>query len=140
MDGFQGAVLGVKLLHLDAWNERRRRIAAAYDRAFAGLPGVTILPPRPRANPTYHVYPLFHAQRDAFRAALERHGVQTGVHYPRPVHLQPAYAHLDVGAGSLPCSEKAASTELSLPMFAELTDEQVNAVVLAVEKVARELG
>lgn len=140
LDGFQGAVLGVKLDHLNAWNARRRAIASRYLEAFAGLPGVRTLPKHAWCEPTWHIFPLFHARRDDFRARLEQHGVQTGVHYPKPVHLQPAYASLGLGLGSLPHAERAAATELSLPMFAELTDAQVDEVVRAVTVVARELA
>lgn len=138
-DGFQGAVLSVKLKHLDGWNARRGQIAARYVQRLAALPGVSMLTSQAWAEPIWHIFPVFHDKRDAFRAALEAKGVQTGVHYPRPVHLQPAYAHLGLKAGSLPHSEKAAATEFSLPMFAELHDNQVDEVIQAVSAVAREL-
>ncbi|MDB4946684.1 MAG: desV 1 [Labilithrix sp.] len=140
MDGFQGAVLGIKLAHLDRWNARRRVIAARYRSAFSDLPGVRLLGEHAWADPIWHIFPLFHARRDDFRAALEQRGVQTGVHYPTPVHLQPAYAHLGVPAGTLPESERAAREELSLPMFPELSDEQVEGVASAVREVARALA
>lgn len=140
MDGFQGAVLSIKLDHLDAWNARRRAIADKYLAAFEGLPKVRTLPKHAWSEPIWHIFPIFHDRRDAFRAALEKHGVQSGVHYPKPVHLQPAYAHLGVAAGSLPHAEKAAATEISLPMFPELTDAQADEVVSAVKAVAAELA
>lgn len=140
LDGFQGAVLSAKLPHLDGWNARRRQIAELYLDGMAGLPGVAMLPKHEWCEPIWHIFPLFHAKRDAFRAKLEEKGVQSGVHYPKPVHLQPAYAHLGLSAGALPQSEKAASWELSLPMFPELTDDQAKAVVDAVRAVAKELG
>ncbi len=140
MDGFQGAVLSIKLRHLDAWNARRRQIADKYLPTMRGLPGVRVLEGLPDTTPIWHIFPIFHDRRDEFRAALEKHGVQSGVHYPKPVHLQPAYAHLGVQAGSLPNAEKAAATEISLPMFPELTDEQADRVIEAVTKVANELA
>lgn len=139
LDGFQGAVLSIKLRHLDEWNGRRRAIGAKYLAAFEGLPGVRTLPSHPSSESIWHIFPLFHDKRDAFRADLEKRGVQTGVHYPKPVHLQPAYAHLGIAQGSLPESERAASTELSLPMFPELTDAQVDEVIAAVKATANEL-
>ena len=140
MDGFQGAVLSIKLANLDTWNARRREIAKKYLGAFAGLKGVRMLTEHAWAEPIWHIFPLFHDRRDEFRAGLEKHGVQSGVHYPTPVHLQPAYQHLGYAKGSLPQAERAAATELSLPMFPELTDAQADEVVKAVRAVATELG
>ena len=140
MDGFQGAVLSIKLDHLDRWNARRRAIADKYLAAFAKLPGLRVMPKHDWAEPIWHIFPAFHDRRDEFRAKLEAKGVQSGVHYPKPVHLQPAYAHLGVGAGSLPQAEKAAATEISLPMFPELTDAQADEVIAAVTAVAKELA
>lgn len=140
LDGFQGAVLGIKVDHLDAWNARRRAIAERYLPAFEGLPGVRTLPKHAWSEAIWHIFPIFHDERDAFRAALEKRGVQSGVHYPKPVHMQPAYAHLGVAQGSLPQAEKAAATEISLPMFPELTDAQADEVIAAVKAVAAELA
>ena len=140
MDGLQGAVLSIKLDLLDTWNERRRQIAEKYRAAFAGLPGLRLLPSHAWAEPIWHIFPVFHEKRDALRDALERHGVSTGVHYPTPVHLQPAYAHLGLARGALPQSERIASEEVSLPMFAELADGQVEEVIRAVEAACHELA
>jgi len=128
MDGVQGAVLGVKLRHLEAWTEARRRNAAEYRRQLAGTP-VTAPVERPGCRHVYHLYPVRLAQRDAWRAALGEAGVQTGVHYPIPVHLQPAYADLGYKTGDFPVSERVAGEVLSLPMFPELTAEQIGTVV-----------
>ena len=140
MDGFQGAVLAIKLTKLDAWNARRREIANRYLQEFEGLEGVRTMPKHGWSSPIWHIFPVFHDRREDFRAALEKRGVQSGVHYPIPVHLQPAYAHLGVAKGSLPHSERAAATEISLPMFPELTDAQATEVIAAVKAVANELG
>jgi len=140
LDGFQGAVLSIKLDHLDAWNARRRAIADKYLAAFDGLKGVRTLPRHPWSEPIWHIFPIFHDRRDDFRAALEKRGVQSGVHYPKPVHLQPAYAHLGVAQGSLPHAERAAATEISLPMYPELTDAMADEVIGAVRAVAQELA
>jgi dTDP-4-amino-4,6-dideoxygalactose transaminase len=140
MDGFQGAVLSIKLAHLDAWNARRRAIATRYLHAFEGLKGVRTLSTHVGCESSWHIFALFHERRDDFRAALEKRGVQSGIHYPTPIHLQPAYADLGVKKGALPHSERAAATQLSLPMFAELTDAQADEVIAAVKAVAHELG
>lgn len=140
LDGFQGAVLSIKLKHLDMWNDRRRLIAARYNEALTGLAGVRLLGQHAWADPSWHIYPLFHDKRDQFRSALERRGVQSGVHYPTPVHMQPAYAHLNLQPGRLPQSERAAASVLSLPMFPELGDDEVASVISAVTGAARELS
>lgn len=140
LDGFQGAVLSVKLQHLDKWNARRRAIAKKYFDGMQNLPGVRLMKPASAVEPIWHIFPIFHTKRDAFRAALEKHGVQSGMHYPKPVHFQPAYAHLGLKPGALPHSEACAANEISLPMFPELTDAQADEVVRAVGAVAKELG
>lgn len=140
MDGFQGAVLGIKLDHLDTWNNRRRAIADKYLAGMANLPGVTTLKKNDWSSPIWHIFPIFHGKRDEFRAKLEAKGVQSGVHYPKPVHMQPAYAFLGVPAGSLPNAEESARTQISLPMFPELTDAEADEVVAAVSAVAKELA
>ena len=128
MDGIQGAVLGVKLKHLESWTEARRTRAAAYHRA---LKDTGIVPPveRPGVRHVYHVYVVRASDRDALRARLTDAGVQTGVHYPIPVHLQPAYRDLGYSAGDFPVSERAAGDVLSLPIYPELTDEQTETIV-----------
>ncbi len=140
MDGFQGAVLSIKLKHLDGWNNRRRQIAARYFKAFSGLKGLTLLGAHDWCEPIWHIFPVFHARRDELRSALEKHGVQSGVHYPKPVHLQPVYEHLGLKAGSLPNSERVAAQEVSLPMFAELGDAEVDQVIEAVKAACGELA
>ncbi|MCC7111003.1 MAG: DegT/DnrJ/EryC1/StrS family aminotransferase [Deltaproteobacteria bacterium] len=139
MDGVQGAVLRVKLPHLDRWNERRRAIAARYLDGLRGAKGLRVFAEQPWAKCNWHVYPVFHERRDELRAALECKGVATGVHYPTPVHLQPAYAHLGLKQGALPVSERLAATEVSLPMFAELSDAAVDETIAAVRAACAEL-
>ena len=131
MDGIQGAILRVKLRHLEAWTDARRARAAEYARAFAGS-GIATLVERPDCRHVYHVYAVRLSQRDSTRAALQAAGIQTGVHYPIPIHLQPAHADLGYGRGDFPMSEQAASQVLSLPMFPEMTVEQVEQVAAAV--------
>ena len=127
MDGVQGAVLGVKLRHLEAWTEARRARAAEYARQLAGTVAATPIE-RPGVRHVYHVYVVRLAQRDTWRARLADAGVQTGVHYPIPVHLQPAYRDLGYAAGAFPVSERVAAEVLSLPMFPELTNDQIATV------------
>jgi dTDP-4-amino-4,6-dideoxygalactose transaminase len=127
MDGLQGAVLGVKLKHLEAWTEARRSRAAEYTRRLSGTPA-GVPAERPASRHVYHQYVVRVPERDAWRTALADAGVQTGVHYPIPVHLQPAYADLGYSRGDFPVTERAASEVLSLPMFPELTDEQIESI------------
>ena len=140
MDGLQGAALSVKLDRLDGWNSRRRKLATRYQAALCDLPGLRLLPAHAWCEPIWHLFPVFHPSRDALRDALERRGVATGVHYPTPVHLQPAYAHLGLGRGALPEAERAAAEEVSLPMFAELGDSEVDEVIGAVTSACHELA
>ena len=131
MDGFQGAVLNIKLRHLARWTARRRAIAARYRAGIrlrdAQLPAVPA-----HGEPVWHQFTLLHPRRDDLRAHLEKQGVGTDVIYPGPMHLQPCYASLGYRPGSLPVAEKTSATCLSLPIFPELTDEQVDHVVAAV--------
>jgi dTDP-4-amino-4,6-dideoxygalactose transaminase len=138
LEGIQGAVLNVKLAHLDAWNERRREHAARYRELLAPLEAAGVVR-LPRETPgDEHVYHLFVVQADG-RDELQRHlseaGVQTGVHYPVPVHLQPAYASLGHRAGDFPEAERQARRVLSLPMYAELSGGQIERVAEAIKKV-----
>jgi dTDP-4-amino-4,6-dideoxygalactose transaminase len=131
MDGIQGAILRVKLRRLEAWTEARRARAADYARAFAGS-GVATPIEQPGCRHVYHVYAVRLARREATRAALQAAEIQTGVHYPIPVHLQPAHADLGYARGDFPVSEEVALQVLSLPMFPEMTFEQVQQVAAAV--------
>jgi dTDP-4-amino-4,6-dideoxygalactose transaminase len=139
MDGIQGAILRVKLRHLEAWTEARRARAADYAHAFAGT-GIATPVERPQCRHVYHVYALRLPNRDAARAALQAAEIQTGIHYPIPVHLQPAHADLGYRVGDFPVSEEVASQVLSLPMFPEMTTEQVQQVGTAVVAAARPAG
>ena len=131
MDGIQGAILRVKLRHLEAWTEARRSRAALYDEllgdAQLGTPVV-----RPGCRHVYHVYTLRTPGRDMLAERLRAEGIQTGIHYPVPVHLQPAHADLGYRAGDFPNAERAAGEVLSLPLYPELTDDQVRTIARAV--------
>jgi len=125
MDGLQAAVLSVKLPHLAEGNKARRRNAAVYHSLLRGVDEVTAPLEAEYATHVYHVYALRSAQRDALRAELAGKGIGCGMHYPVPIHLQPAYAHLNLRQGMYPVSERCAEEYLSLPMFPELSETQV---------------
>ncbi len=141
MDGIQGAVLGVKLKHMERWTEARRAHAAEYSRQLAGT-SVTLPVERAGARHVYHLYVVQLADRDHWRARLSDAGVQTGVHYPIPVHLQPAYRDLGYAEGAFPVAEAAARAVLSLPIYPELTAAQIGEVasVLRAEVAAPRRG
>jgi dTDP-4-amino-4,6-dideoxygalactose transaminase len=128
MDGIQGAILRVKLRHLEASTEARRARAAQYAGALAGTSAAA---PMERAGDrhVYHVFAVRLRERDRWRAHLGARGVQTGIHYPIPVHLQPAYRNLGYQAGDFPVAEHVAGEVLSLPIYPELTAAQVDYVV-----------
>jgi dTDP-4-amino-4,6-dideoxygalactose transaminase len=135
MEGIQGAVLRVKLRHLEAWTEARRAAAARYDRLLADS-GVPTPQAMPYARHVYHVYAIRTGQRQVWQDALNAQGIQTGIHYPIPVHLLPAFVDLGYRAGQFPHSEQAANEVLSLPMFAELTEAQQVEVSRAIAELA----
>jgi dTDP-4-amino-4,6-dideoxygalactose transaminase len=132
LDEIQAAVLRVKLKYIEGWTEGRRRAAAAYAEGLAGT-GLGLPTPPVHSRHVYHVYAVRSANRDALSAALNAAGVSTGIHYPTPVHLQTAYADLGYKAGDFPVSEALGREYLSLPMFPELTGEQVAEVCRAVK-------
>ena len=136
MDGVQGAILRVKLRHLEAWTEARRAHAALYNGLLAGS-GVQTPEEMCYSHHVYHIYAIRTRCRDALQQGLNAHGIQTGIHYPIPVHLQPAYADLGYKAGEFPYSETVAGEVLSLPMFAELTGDRLEYVAGAVRRSYR---
>ena len=133
MDGLQGAILRVKLRHLEAWTEARQVHAARYDELLVDS-GVQIPIVMPYSRHVYHIYAVHVPQRDALQQALQAQGIQTGIHYPIPVHLLEAHADLRYRSGDFPCAEQAASEVLSLPMFAELSSMQQESVAVAVRR------
>ena len=134
MEGFQGAVLRVKLRHLESWTETRRAIVRQYDNLLADCDLQTPIE-MPWARHVYHVYTVRSRTRDSLQAALTDEGIQTGIHYPIPVHLQPAYADLGYGPGAFPQAEAAAKEVLSLPLYPELSSQAVAQVAEAVKHV-----
>jgi dTDP-4-amino-4,6-dideoxygalactose transaminase len=135
MEGFQGAILRVKLRHLEQWTDARRAIAAKYN---VLLEGSEVGTPKemPWARHVYHVYTVRSRDRDGLQSALQAEGVQTGVHYPVPVHLQPAYSDLGYELGAFPQAEDAAKHVLSLPVYPELSSQAMTDVASAVKKAA----
>jgi dTDP-4-amino-4,6-dideoxygalactose transaminase len=135
LDAIQAAVLDVKLKHLDTWTENRRSHAARYDKAFAG----TVVKPivaAPGRTHVYHLYVVQVADRDAVMSRLKEKGIGTGIHYPLPLHLQPAYAHLGLKKGAFPIAEKVVARIVSLPMYAEMTAAMVDEVADAAIKAS----
>lgn len=128
LEGIQGAILRVKLRHLEAWTNARRTHASRYNELLVGS-GVQTLETMPYARHVYHIYAVRTPRRDALQQALQAHGVQTGIHYPIPVHLLPAHADLGYRNGDFQHSEQASAEVLSLPMYAELTGGQQDKVV-----------
>lgn len=135
LEGIQGAVLRVKLRHLETWTEARRAAAAYYDELLADS-GVPTPEAMSYARHVYHVYAIRTQQRSEWQQALQAKGIQTGIHYPIPVHLLPAYADLGYSAGDFPHSEQAANEVLSLPMYAELTSKMQDEVIAALRSLS----
>jgi dTDP-4-amino-4,6-dideoxygalactose transaminase len=131
MDGIQGAILRVKLRYLDQWTEARRTHAAQYDELLANS-GVKTPTVMPYSHHVYHIYAVRTHQRKQLQQKLNEQGIQTGIHYPIPVHLQTGYADLGYKPGDFPNSELVAKEVLSLPMYAELSSKQVEIVSHAV--------
>lgn len=130
MDGIQGAILRVKLRHLEAWTEARRAHAAHYNQAFEAS-GISFPIMASNKRHVYHIYAVRVSQRETLQELLKAAGIATGIHYPIPVHLQNAYSNLGYKAGDFPESERVANEVLSLPMYAELTDSQIDEVIHA---------
>ncbi|HEY0193543.1 MAG TPA: DegT/DnrJ/EryC1/StrS family aminotransferase [Kofleriaceae bacterium] len=133
LDALQCACLSISLARLDAGNAARRALAARYRSQLTGLAGVRLIDEPAGSSPVHHlmVIRVDAARRDAIRDALAAAGVATAIHYPRPIHLQRAYAQLGQGPGSCPVAERAANEMISLPMFPALTAAQVDHVVTA---------
>jgi dTDP-4-amino-4,6-dideoxygalactose transaminase len=133
LDALQAAILGAKLPHLDAWNARRRELADCYTELLSN--GDLELPYcPPHITSVYHIYCIRHKNRDGLQKHLKARGIETGIHYPIPLHLQPVYQNLGYQRGDFPHTEKAAGEILSLPMYPELTDAQVEMIVEAVKE------
>jgi dTDP-4-amino-4,6-dideoxygalactose transaminase len=134
MDGLQAAILRVKLRHLDDATAARQRIAAKYDTLFRDTNGVTPVSRDPKAVHVYHLYVVRVRDREKAQSALAAQGISTGIHYPVPLHMQPAYRRLGHAPQDFPETERAASEILSLPMYPEMTDAQVETVAAALKE------
>src|ERR1700736_5668525 len=136
MDGLQAAVLSIKLKHLDRGNSLRRKHAAIYDEAFAGMEDINTPVVAHYAEHVYHIYAVRVQERDHAMWLLGKKGIQFGIHYPVPIHRQKAYHYLGYGIGAFPVAEMLAHELLSLPMFPELTRSQIDSVVYALKTAA----
>ena len=139
LDNLQAAVLRVKLRHLNKWNESRRRNAKKYNELLSNIGGIITPYEADYAKHVYHLYVIRAEGRDKLREELKSKGIATGVHYPIPLHLQPAYNYLGYKRGDFPITEKASQEILSLPMFAELRDENINDVFNFTKKIKSDL-
>jgi dTDP-4-amino-4,6-dideoxygalactose transaminase len=128
LDGLQAAFLSVKLPHLTSWNEARLRHADTYRAALDGVGDLRLQQLSESSTHIYHLFVVETAERDALRGFLTQRGIQTGIHYPIPIHLQEAYRELGLGPGAFPQAERLAQESLSLPMYPELTEEQIGNV------------
>jgi dTDP-4-amino-4,6-dideoxygalactose transaminase len=136
LDGIQAAVLRVKLRHLQKWNDRRRQLAELYDRYFEDGAKITPIWQLSGAQSIYHLYVVQIDDREKTQQKLAEAGIDTGIHYPVPLHLQPAYRHLNIKRGSFPVTEKIAERVLSLPMHAEMSEAMVEHVAGTLKKIA----
>lgn len=136
LDAMQAAVLRAKLPHLNGWTVRRREIAEHYSALLEPCRQL-LLPPYSRGR-VWHQYVVRHPQRDALASYLAERGIETGIHYPTPLHLQPAYSYLGGQVGRCPVAERACQEILSLPLYPEMTSEQVELVADAVKEFCRD--
>lgn len=134
LHAIQAAFLRIKLRHLEDWTEGRRRVADRYREALSGISEVETPVEMPWAGHVHHLYVIQAERRDELQAFLAERGINTGLHYPLPLHLQNAYRHLGYGRGAFPVTERLASSLLSLPMYPELTDDQVDRVAGAIRE------
>jgi len=128
MDGIQAAALSVKLRRLSEWNEMRRQHARRYDELLRDIDEITLPKTSTNRAHVFHIYAIRLAKRDELIQSLSQQGISCGIHYPVPVHLQEAYRSLGLMRGAFPVAERCADEFVSLPMFPELTPEQVGAV------------
>lgn len=135
LDGLQAAVLRVKLRHLQGWNDRRRKLAALYERYFAGDEKIVPVRELAGAQSIYHLYVVQVDDRDNVQKKLAEAGINTGIHYPIPLHLQPAYRHLHLKRGSFAVTEKVAERLLSLPIYAAMSEAMVEHVATTLKQV-----
>ena len=129
LDNLQAAILRVKLRHLNKWNESRRENAKKYSELLSNIDGIITPYEADYTKHVYHLYVIRTERRDKLREELKSKGIATGIHYPIPLHLQPAYKYLGYKRGDFPITEKASKEIISLPMFAELSEDQIGEIV-----------
>ena len=134
MDNLQAAVLRVKLKYLEIWNDKRRENAQKYNELMQDVHGITVPFEADYAKHVYHLYVIkVNRERDKLIEALKRNGIASGVHYPIPLHMQPAYSGLGYREGDFPFTEKASESIISLPLYPELTGDQINNIVKTIK-------
>lgn len=134
LDALQAAILNIKLKYLHRWNNLRRRHARQYHQLLKNIPQIKIPREAAYAHHLYHLYVVEVSRRDKLQHYLASRGISTGIHYPIPIHLQPAYKHLSYRRGNFPVTEAAAKRILSLPMFPELTGQEISYVASTIRK------
>jgi dTDP-4-amino-4,6-dideoxygalactose transaminase len=128
MEGLQGAILNVKLKYLDSWNNSRRDSAALYKKLLSENKKIVLPTEKNFAKSNYHLFVVRVANRDKVKDFLNAQGISTGLHYPNPIHLQPAFSNLGYKQGSFPVAEQAAKEILSLPMFPFMKKDEIEFV------------
>ncbi|MFH1421450.1 MAG: DegT/DnrJ/EryC1/StrS family aminotransferase [Planctomycetota bacterium] len=139
LDAVQAAILAVKLRYLKKWNESRRKAAEMYYSLFADTPKIVTPAVDSRAYHVYHVYGVLVPKRAKVVDKLKENGVNVGVHYPLPVHLQPAFKHLNIKRGSYPVSERISKSIISLPIYPEITEQQIEYVAETLKKIVKQI-
>ena len=134
MDGFQGAVLSIKLKYLQEWTDKRNNIARCYSDGLEDINGLKVAHVRDNTVSAYHLYVIHTEKRDNLMQYLSEQGISAGFHYPIPIHLQKAYRHLNYKKGDFPFTEKNAKQCLSLPLYAEMSNEQIEVVISSIFK------
>jgi len=133
MDGLQAAILGVKLPHLKIWTAQRRKNAEIYNEALKGIPQVITQTERLNTEHSYHLYVIRCKNRDALKIYLQENGIETAIHYPTPLPLLPAYQEQGYSATAYPVAEKVSKEILSLPMYPELTEKQIETIAKTIK-------
>ena len=129
LDELQASVLNVKLPFLNVWNERRRQIAERYNIAFSGIEGIGVPEIYEKSKPVYHLYTIRHSERDKLANYLRSKGIETGIYYFKPLHLQPGLSYLGYKKGDLPITELLCESVLSLPMSTDLEEDEVSYII-----------
>jgi dTDP-4-amino-4,6-dideoxygalactose transaminase len=137
MDSIQASILSVKLPLLNSWNEQRRIVAQKYEDKLNKLPDLTIPSEKTYSRSNYHLYVIHHSRRDALKAYLFENNIETGLHYPVPLHLQKAYRHLGYRLGNFPISEGLSKKLLSLPMHPFVSDDDIERITVVIDNFSK---